>query len=201
MDYCTDEASIEPKIQDTQKLYNRFQYPRRGNTLFTTDRISKYGISFLSLNYFDRAGFLTLRFNEDIFTSRSDLRVDSEGTITDSNSTSTTRVYESLGNTRKGNAEALTGFTFPVYFPVWIYFGAGYSYNPAYLEVARLSSAGDILEKEWALNKSEQENGIIFELGTTVSYYGLTVGLGVKGFDTSDLIPTFSIGFMHSASE
>jgi len=201
LDYCTNQVSIEPKIQQTQKLYDRFQYPRRGNTLFTTDRISTYGISFLSLNYFERAGFLTLRFNQDIFTSRSDLRVDSEGRITDESSISSNSNYESLGITRQGNAEALTGFTFPVYFPIWIYFGGGYSYNPAYLEVARRSSAGDILEKEWALDRSERKNGIIFELGTVVSYYGLTIGVGLKGLDTSNLTPTFSVGFMHSPSE
>lgn len=163
-DVCNETYSLDDKLRHTQTMYERYSFPRRGYTMFTTNKISTYGISFGSLNYFTRGGYLTLRLNEDLFTSRSDLTVDASGNITSSSTAPTGRTYEYTGNNSWGNAEVLIGFTHPVYVPAWVYAGVGYAYNPRFWQVDTFNSIGGLLETSWAKNTDESNRGIVFEL-------------------------------------
>jgi len=200
-DVCNETVGLDTKLQQTQTMYERYNFPRRGYSMFTTDKISSYGITFGSLNYFNRGGYLTLRLNEELFTPRSDFTVDTSGNITlNSTTTPPARSYEYTGNNRWGNAEVLIGFTYPVYFPAWVYAGLGYAYNPRFWQMDTFNSVGGFLETSWAKNTDESDRGIVFEFGGMASLIGLNIGLGLKGPNMSELTPTFSIGFVHSSS-
>lgn len=198
---CNVNIELDEKINRTQTLHDRYDNPRISYTMFTNDRISTYGVTFGSLNYFTRGGYLTLRLNEDLFTSRNDMTIDNAGNIS-SSTTFTGRTYEHSGSEKKGNAEVVIGFTYPVYYPGWVYAGLGYSYNPFFWEMNAYRTTDDVfIEAEWIRNTDESDRGIIFEFGAKARIVGLSIGLGLKGPNISSLIPTFSIGFSATSSQ
>lgn len=198
---CNVNIDLDQKINQTQLLYDRYSNPRISYTMFTHNRISTYGITFGSLNYFTRGGYLTLRLNEDLFTSRNDMKVDDSGNVS-STSTFSARTYEYTGSDRRGNAEFIIGFTYPVYYPGWIYAGLGYSYNPFFWEMNSIRSTdGEFIETQWIKNTDKSDRGIVFEFGAVARIIGLSIGIGLNGPNISELIPTFSIGFSASSSQ
>jgi hypothetical protein len=163
--------------------------------MFNHDRISTYGITFGAINYFAKGGYFTLRFNEKVFKSGSDYTVDNEG-ITNPPVSSGRREF--TGTSVEGNAEAVIGINYPVYYPFWAYAGVGYSYNPVFWEMNNYSSSGNLLSTKLAKNTESTNHGLVFEFGTIthVDVLNMTFSIGVKGNNLSNLVPTVSFGFV-----
>jgi len=196
IEICPFSESLNIKVSDSEKYYHRYRQPRVTYTNFSHDRISSYGITFGAANHFSRGSYFSLRFNERLFTSSSDYTVDSAGNVTGN----ITGELIHTGIEDRGNVEALIGLTYPIVYPLWVYAGAGYSYNPFYWRMDRRNSQGSLIETEWVRNTDESYRGAIFETGLTVNVVGLSFSLGMKGTSTSNLIPTVGIGFVNSSN-
>ena len=192
---CPAPSDIENKLTATEKLYEKYSNPKWNYTMasFTFDDRNAFGITFGAINHFTRSGYVTFRLNTKLFTDTEDYTVNLEG-VTDPPRSSGARNFS--GEERKGNAEIVIGVTYPVYFPVWVYGGLGYAYNPTYWRMENINSTGDLIDTEWSRNTDSSERGIIFEIGAMANVVGLNFSLGLKGYSVSELTPTLSIGFL-----
>ncbi|MEZ4800992.1 MAG: hypothetical protein R2809_14715 [Flavobacteriales bacterium] len=66
---------------------------------------------------------------------------------------------------KEAEVGASLGLLFKVAYPIWMYIGAGASYNPVYEEITEYSSNGSVYEVVWMRNSDQTQFGFYPEAG------------------------------------
>jgi len=171
----------------------------RDNRVFITyayDSLCKYGVSWGTINNKAVGVYVTARANSEAFTSGgSNGTVDNKGVVTGGQFTNWGNDWRFKNEIKTGTAEVLIGLTKKITYPLWVYAGAGVSYNNQFWQMEIYDNLGDYYDTDWVKNSEAGKLKPVFEAGMIVDLKGFNMRGGVKTQTLKEMTLTLGIGF------
>lgn len=188
--YLTEVAKRAELLQKRNGRENRFFFA------YTYDTTCKYGLSIGTINNKGIGVYFTARANSEAFTSGgSNGTVDNKGKVTGGQYTKWGNDWRFKNEIKTGTAEALLGITKKIAYPLWVYAGAGVSYNTVFWKMDIHDNLGDFYKSGWVKNSEAAKLKPVFEAGLIVDLKGFNMRGGVKTQTGKDISITVGVGF------
>ena len=195
--YSIREKEYLAEVERRAKIMQRRN--GRDNRFFITyayDSICKYGVSWGTINNKTIGVYVTARANSEAFTSGgSNGTVDNKGVVTGGQFTKWGNDWRFKNEIKTGTAEVIIGLTKKITYPLWVYAGAGASYNTEFWQMDIYDNLGDYFDTDWVKNSEAGKIKPVFEAGMIVDLKGFNIRAGVKTQTLKEMTLTLGIGF------
>ena len=162
---------------------------------FTYDSICTYGISGGTINNNSIGYYFTLRSNDNATLGGPNGTVDNNGVVTGGQYINWGNDWRFKNKIKTGTTEFLLGLTKKIAYPLWIYAGAGVSYNNVFWEMDIYDNLGDYFVTDWVENREAEKFNPVYEAGLIIDLKGFNLRGGMKTKTLKDMTFTVGIGF------
>ncbi|MFZ4771249.1 MAG: toxin-antitoxin system YwqK family antitoxin [Ferruginibacter sp.] len=179
-------AAVKNQINRADRFFMSYVY----------DSVCKTGISFGRIKNRGVGMYLTARFNSDGFkTGGANGIVDNKGVVTGGQFSKWGNDWRFKNEIKTGNIEIMAGLTQKITYPLWIYAGAGASFNTVFWKMDIYDNLGDYFDTDWVKNDEASKLKPVFEGGLIVDLGGFNIRGGVKTQTFKEMIVTMGLGF------
>jgi thioredoxin-like negative regulator of GroEL len=194
---CLNKPDIAGRIKKANKLATRYGRPDRTFYTFAYDSLLNYGISIGSVKTRGIGMYFTIRLNEDILSSMGAANgtVDNSGKVTGGQFADWGNDWRFKNETTQAAAEGVIGITHKITYPLWIYAGAGVSYNQLYWKMDIYDNNKKYHDTDWVKNSDGTKIKPVFESGLIVDLMGLNLRGGMKTEKFDKFVLTLGVGF------
>ncbi len=194
--YSIRENQYLKEVERRAKIMQRRN--GRDNRFFISyayDSICKYGVSWGTINNKTVGVYVTARANSDAFTSGgSNGTVDNKGVVTGGQFTKWGNDWRFKNKIKTGTMELVVGLTKKITYPLWVYAGAGVSYNTEFWQMDIYDNLGEYYNTDWVKNSDVGKLKPVFEAGMMVDLKGFNLRGGVKAQTLKELTLTLGVG-------
>lgn len=194
---CVNKPDIAANIKKANSLAIRFGRPDRTFYTYAYDSLANIGISLGSVKNRGVGMYITLRANPTALTilGAANGTVDNTGQVTGGQFVNWGNDWRFNNETKHAVAEGLLGITHKIAYPLWMYAGAGASYNQLYWNMDIYDNNGDYDSTDWVKNSDESKIKPVLESGLIVDIMGLNLRGGMKTEKFDKFMLTLGVGF------
>ncbi|UJP65794.1 hypothetical protein [Mongoliitalea daihaiensis] len=150
------------------------------------------GLSLGNLRQKGGGSYMALRGNLDILTKPQGYLIRNGQQVSGDGPTA-----NATGFHKMGVVEAMVGFTYKIFNPIWFYWGGGLHHRREFWELEKFGLDGTLLEMGWARNADLNQNLFALESGLLLDVKGIHVRYGIStvSFDFSLMQHHVGVGF------